>query len=141
MRAAHVFAIAVLGFSALPVMAAPAVAEPPHDTFPVSCDNGQSYVVDVMGNGDFTPAHIKGSTRVFVPHQFGETTAELRDADGNLVDTFTEPASVQGSGKQKGDLTCTFSFFFSSDGSDPEGPPAGYTFSGTGTATGHLSGR
>jgi hypothetical protein len=36
-------------------------------TIPVSCDDGQTVEVVVNGNGRFTPAHVVGSTAVFVP--------------------------------------------------------------------------
>jgi hypothetical protein len=40
---------------------------------PASCDNGQSYQVVVNGNGEFTPAHVIGTTSVFVPQSFNLT--------------------------------------------------------------------
>jgi hypothetical protein len=40
---------------------------------PVTCDNGQSLDVSVNGNGEFTPAHIIGSSSVFIPQAFNFT--------------------------------------------------------------------
>ena len=108
---------------------------------PFSLTCGQTtYSVVVNGNGEWTPAQDTGSNRVFVPHQFGTFHGEVRDAQGNLVDSFDEPGSVQGKGKQPRDITCTFVFHEVSDGSDPEFPE-GYTFHGTGTVIGQVSGR
>jgi hypothetical protein len=42
-------------------------------TFPATCDNGQTVQVVVNGNGEFSPAHIVGSTAVFVPQAFDLT--------------------------------------------------------------------
>jgi hypothetical protein len=65
---------------------------------------------------------------------------EVRDENGELVDSFDEPGEVQGSGKQKNDMSCTYTFSGVSDGSDPEFPE-GYTFEGTGGVTGQLVGK
>jgi hypothetical protein len=46
---------------------------------PVTCDNGQSLDASVNGNGEFTPAHIIGSSSVFIPQAF------------NLTFSFTPP--------------------------------------------------
>jgi hypothetical protein len=40
---------------------------------PATCDNGQSYEVVVNGNGEFTPAHVLGSSSVFIPEAFNIT--------------------------------------------------------------------
>jgi hypothetical protein len=106
--------------------------------FPLTC-NGVTYQVVTAGNGEWTPAHDANSNLVFIPHSFGVFHGEVRDADGNLVDSFDEPAATQGSGKQKNDVTCTYSFSEVSDGSDPEFP-AGYSFSGSGPVTGQIAG-
>jgi hypothetical protein len=42
-------------------------------TFPATCDNGQTVQVVVNGNGEFSPAHVVGSTAVFVPQAFDLT--------------------------------------------------------------------
>jgi hypothetical protein len=40
---------------------------------PATCDNGQSYQVVTNGNGEFTPAHVLGSTSMFIPEAFNLT--------------------------------------------------------------------
>lgn len=47
--------------------------------------------------------------------------------------------TVQGSGKQKDDVSCTYRFDQVSDGGDPE-LPLGYRFVGTGSVTGQVAG-
>ena len=98
--------------------AAPAAADPKGEQFDLVCDNGQTYSVVTSGNGDFTPAHDSESTTTFVPLSFGEFTGTVRDAQGNVVDTITEPGVSKGqSGKNAtGTLSCTFSFTGTEDG-------------------------
>lgn len=134
-RAAVVSSLAVL-----PVLsAAPAVAAPQQEVIRLVC-GGTTYSVVVSGRGEFTPARDLASTRVFVPHSFGPFTGVVRDPSGAIVEQFTEPGSTQGSGKQPHDLTCTYTVSFTSTGG-PDEPPAGTTFTGTGTVTGQVSGR
>jgi hypothetical protein len=116
---------------------APVLADPRHgEQISLTC-GGTTYSVVVNGNGEFTPAHDLASTRVFVPHAFGPFTGTIYDASGAVVATFTEPGSVQGSGHQPNDVSCTFRISFVSDGSDPD-VPAGDTFVGTGSVTGQI---
>jgi hypothetical protein len=70
-----------------------------------------------------------------VPVTLGVFTGTFRDAEGNVVGGFTEPAETKGNGKQKADATCSISIFEVSDGSDPDGPPKGFTFTGSATGT------
>ncbi len=132
--------IGALMVTSLPV-AGPAAAK---EGFPVTlvCDNGQIYdVVVVPGNGEFTPAKDQDSRLVLIPVAFGPFTGTVRDPDGNVVETFTEPGSVKGSGKQKSDATCTFEFSGVSDGSDPDFFPEGFSFEGSGSVDVKFSGR
>ncbi len=134
--------LAVVGLSAgLAVpMLSPASADPKGDTFSLTCGS-TAYQIVVKGNGTWSPAHDLGSTRVFIPHAFQGFHGEVYDTDGNLVGTFDDPGvQTQGSGKQKNDLSCTFSFVEVSDGTDPDFP-VGFTFVGSGGVTGQLSGR
>lgn len=140
MRLAHALLTVGLSASALPFLAGPVSAAPEQETIPLTCADGQSFDVVVNGNGEFTPARDLDTTRVLVPHAFGPFHGEVRDAQGVLVDSFDEDGVVKGSGKQKTDITCTFTFHEVSDGSDPEFP-AGYTFHGSGTVIGKLTGR
>lgn len=106
----------------------------------LTCGSQTLLVHIAPGNGDYTPALVDGTNQVLVPHAFGEFTGSVYNAQGGLVDSFTEPPSHKGSGKQQGDLTCSYSFDEVSDGSDPEFP-AGYRFVGSGTVTGKLAPR
>lgn len=105
------------------------------EVFPISCDNGKSYEVVSNGNGDFTPAHDVGSNATLVPVSFGAFTGTITDGNGNVVETFNEPAESKGQSAKglKNAVTCTFSFSEVSDGSHPDFP-LGYTFTGSGSA-------
>jgi hypothetical protein len=73
-------------------------------TFPATCDDGQTVQVVVIGNGAFTPAHIVGSTAVFIPQAFN-VTFEFTPPGGptqTMTDTSSKP-------NVHGDLvTCSF---------------------------------
>jgi len=122
-----------------PLAMAPASSwgDPNGEVLPLTC-GGVSYTVVVSGNGEFTPARDTASNKVFIPHAFPSFHGEIRDAAGTLVDSFDDPPVVQGSGKQKNDLSCTYSFHFVGDGSDDF--PVGWTFDGVGTVTGQVAG-
>ena len=110
------------------------------ETFALVCDNGTTYQATSNGNGEFTPAHDLGGTGVFVPVSFGTFSGTIRNAQGQVVDSFTEPGTSKGQSAKglSNPVTCTFSFSEVSDGSDPEFP-AGFTFSGSGSATVRLA--
>ena len=71
--------------------------------FPADC-GGQAVQVVVNGNGEFAPAHVLGSTAVFVPQAF-DLTFEFTPAGGateSETDTSSKP-------NVHGDLvTCSF---------------------------------
>jgi hypothetical protein len=117
-----------------------ASADPAADSTPfeLTCGN-ETYSVVTAGNGEWTPAHDTESNLVFVPHAFGPFHGEVRDAAGQVVDSFDEPGARQGKGKQPNDVSCVYTFEEVSDGSDPEFP-AGYSFHGSGTVTGQIAG-
>lgn len=118
-----------------------ALADPKGETFTLTCGGTTYTVATPQGNGEFTPAMDIGSHLVFVPHAFQGFHGELYDPSGALVDQFSDDTvDTQGSGKQKNDVVCTYTFSGISDGSDPEGPPAGYRFVGTGGVTGQIAG-
>jgi hypothetical protein len=84
-----------LGILMLAALAQGAAADPINAknslTFPADCDNGQTVQVVVNGNGEFSPAHVVGSTAVFIPQAF-DLTFEFtppggadRERDGHLV--------------------------------------------------------
>ncbi len=127
--------VTAIGGSVL--VAGPAAAHDGEDTFPVVCSDGNTYELESNGNGPFTSARDVHSNTVLVPVAFGVFTGTITDVDGVVVATFTEPGERKGSGKQKVDATCSFTFTdtFFSDGSDPEFPAVGtFTFTGSGTA-------
>ncbi|MGH9152227.1 MAG: hypothetical protein ACRD03_07505 [Acidimicrobiales bacterium] len=128
-----------LGMASTLVVGA-AGADPKGEAIPLDCDNGQSYVVYVNGNGEFTPGHVADGTAVVVPVAFGEFTGTVRDPDGDVVETFSEPGSTKGRSAKgvKDPVTCSFSFSFVGDGSDPEFPE-GYSFEGSGTVVVRLT--
>jgi hypothetical protein len=96
---AAVLALAVFvpGASADPLNAKTSFA------FPATCD-GQTVQVVVNGNGEFTPAHVLGSTAVFVPEAL-DVTFEFTPTGGmpeTQIDTSSKP-------NVHGDLvTCSF---------------------------------
>ena len=135
MRARRLSTLLVSGGLVLGTAVAPAIADPQKgEIIPVDCDNGQSYVIAVNGNGAFTPAHDTASTATFVPVSFGEFTFTVTDAQGNVVDQGTEPGIDKGKGNaakgKKTLITCEFSFSDTEDG---------LTFEGGGTVTGFLT--
>ena len=101
---------AVLGAAvvALAVFAPAASADPVGAknslTIPATCDNGQSVTVVVNGSGEFAPAHVLGSTAVFIPQAF-DLTFEFTPT-GGTTETETDTASKP---NVHGDLvTCSF---------------------------------
>jgi hypothetical protein len=93
---------------------------------PATCDDGNSYTVAVNGEGEFTPAHVVGSTAVFIPQAF-DLTFEFTPTEGtpeSETDTSAKP-------HVHGDLTtCSIDF----TQSEPEG-----SFHLFGTVTGFFT--
>jgi hypothetical protein len=97
-----------LGILMVAVLAQGAAADPIEAknsfTFPATCDDGQTVQVVVNGNGEWTPAHVVGSTAVFVPQAF-DTTFEFTPP-GGPTQTETDTSSKH---NVHGDLvTCSF---------------------------------
>jgi hypothetical protein len=120
-------AVAVL---ALTVFAPGASADPLNAknslALEANCDDGQTVQVVVNGEGEFTPAHVVGSTAIFVPQAF-DITFEFTPTDGT-TETETDTSSKP---NLHGDLvTCSFDV----TQSFPEG-----TFHLFGTATGFFT--
>ena len=128
--------IAAIGLALAAATGVAGAAGPQEETFELVCDNGENYEVWAWGNGEFTPAHDVDSNIVVVPVEFGVFHGEVRDASGVLVDSFDDPAVSKGQSAKglKDAVECTFEFSEVSDGSDPEFP-AGFTFTGEGSAT------
>jgi hypothetical protein len=104
-RCAALGAAAVLGIAVF----APAASADPLKAknslaFPATCDDGQTVQVVVNGNGRFTPAHVVGTTAVFVPQAL-DVTFEFTPP-GGPTETETETVSKP---HVHGDLvTCSF---------------------------------
>ena len=95
-------------------------------TFTTTCD-GQQLEFVVIGGGDFTPAHVVGSTTVFIPEVFDLTFSFTPPGGPTETETFTAAKN-----NPKGDVTCSL------DASEttPEG-----TFRVVGTVTGFFTPR
>jgi hypothetical protein len=97
----------VLAAVAIGVLAGTASADPANAktslAFPANCQ-GQTVQVVVNGNGEFSPAHVLGSSAVFVPQAF-DLTFEFTPTGGQTMsdsDTASKP-------NVHGDLvTCSF---------------------------------
>jgi hypothetical protein len=107
-------------------------ADPQGEEIPLECDNGESYVVNANGNGEFTPGRVADGTAVFVPVGFGPFTFTVTDAQGNVVESGTEPASAKGQSAKgvKDAVTCTFTFGGTEDG---------FTFEGSGSVVARIT--
>jgi hypothetical protein len=119
-------AVAVL---ALALFAPAASADPLNAknslAFPATCD-GQTIEVVVNGGGEFSPAHVVGSTAVFIPQAF-DLTFEFTPT-GGTTETETDTSSKN---NVHGDLvTCSF---------DVTQTFPGGTFHLFGTATGFFT--
>jgi hypothetical protein len=125
---------AVLAICALPIaMFVPSAgADPTHAknslTLNAVC-NGTPYQVVTNGNGEFTPAHVIGSTQTFVPYAF-DLTFTFTPPGGP---TQTNPDTSAKGGPHKGAMTCTIPF---QSFSGPQG-----TFTIAGSVTGFLTPR
>jgi hypothetical protein len=98
----------ILGILMLAALVQGAAADPVNArnslTFPATCDNGQTAQVVVNGNGEFSPAHVVGSTAVFIPQAF-DITFEFTPP-GGPTESDTDTSSKH---NVHGDLvTCSF---------------------------------
>ncbi len=112
MKALSLLAIAGLTMAASLAGAGAAAADPTKaQTLTLVCDNGSTYTVVVNSSGAWSPAHDVNSTSTLVPVSFGEVHGTVTDANGSVVDGFTDPAMVKGrSGSQlrATSASCTF---------------------------------
>ena len=97
-----------LGILMLAALAQGAAADPINAknnlTFPATCDDGQTIQVVVNGNGAWSPAHVVGSTAVFIPQAFDLTFAFT--PTGGPTQTETD---IRSKPNLHGDLvTCSF---------------------------------
>jgi hypothetical protein len=98
------FGAAVLGVAVfVPAASADPLNAKNSLAFPATC-GAQTVQVVVNGNGQFTPAHVVGSTAVFVPQAF-DVTFEFTPT-GGTTETETDTSSKP---HVHGDLvTCSF---------------------------------
>ena len=112
MKTRSLLAIAGLTMAASFAGAGAAAADPTKaQTLTLVCDNGSTYTVVVNSSGEWSPAHDVNGTSMLVPVSFGALHGTVTDANGNVVDEFTDPASVKGrSGSQQRatSASCTF---------------------------------
>jgi hypothetical protein len=99
----------------------------------LDCGSAGTFDVVVNGNGQWTPGHLLSGNGVVVPLSFSEQTITVRDAEGNVVDEFTEPAATKGSARARGRerISCAFSATFEDEG---------LTITATGSVTGFRAG-
>ncbi len=114
-----------LGILMLAALAQGAAADPINAknafTFEATCD-GQTVQFVVIGNGEFTPAHVVGSTAVFIPEVFDITFQFTPPGGTTVTETFTAAKP-----NPLGDVTCSF---------DVSETTAEGTFRAFGTVTG-----
>ena len=96
-----------LGILMLAALAQGAAADPINAknsfSFPATCD-GQTVQLVVNGNGEFTPAHVVGSTAVFIPEAFNVTFEFILPGEPTQSETDTSSKP-----NVHGDLvTCSF---------------------------------
>ena len=96
-----------LGILMLAALAQGAAADPINAknsfSFPATC-GGQTVQLVVNGNGEFTPAHVVGSTALFIPEAFNVTFEFTLPGEPTQSETDTSSKS-----NVHGDLvTCSF---------------------------------
>jgi len=100
------FSMILAGLAVAGVLIPAATADPSHakNATQISAQcGGQTIMVVVNGNGEFTPAHVVGSTSVFVPTAF-DTTFTFTPTGGTPMsetDTSMKAAPI------KNTTTCT----------------------------------
>jgi len=133
-RLASLLAIAVLAAALAAEATSAAPSNAPNATVvALDCGSAGAFDVVVNGNGEWTPGHLLSGNGVVVPLSFGEQTITVRDAEGNIVDQFTEPATAKGRARASGRerVSCTFSATFEDNGS---------TITAAGSVTGFMTG-
>jgi hypothetical protein len=106
----HLAAVSVAGAFAAALLAPTASADPVHakNAFTVQATCGTRTLTAVTnGNGEFTPAHISGSTAVFVPTKFDLT---FTFTAAGSTQTQTQHDTSMKSARVKNTITCTIPF-------------------------------
>jgi len=133
-RLGSALAIAALaaGLTGGAALAAPSNA-PNAITATLDCGSAGTFDVVVNGRGEWGAGHLLAGNGVVIPLSFAEETATVRDAEGNVVDQFTEPATTKGRARARGRerVTCNYTASITDDG---------FTVTITGTVTGFLAG-
>jgi hypothetical protein len=117
-----------LGILMMVALAQAAAADPINSknafTFTTTCD-GQQVEFVLIGNGDFTPAHVVGSTTVFIPEVIDITFTFTPPGGPTETETFTAAKA-----NPQGDVTCDINISETA----PEG-----TFTAVGTVSGFFT--
>jgi hypothetical protein len=103
----HLAAVSVAGAFAAALLVPAASADPVHakNAFTVQAVCGTRTLTAVTnGNGTFTPAHISGSTAVFVPTKLDLT---FTFTPAGSTQTFTDHSTVTKRARVKHTMTCT----------------------------------
>ena len=130
----------------LVALSTPGAAAAPGDTVPVECDNGESYVLTVNGNGEYTPGRDTGSTSVLVPIRFGNFVFRATLPDGTVIEDSEPGSEYKGHGavsehNPRDTVTCTFSETDTVTEDNPvEDFPIGTVLFFQGEVTGYLTG-
>lgn len=116
--------------------AAAPVNAPNAQTVALDCGEAGTFQVVVNGDGAWSPGHDLNSNAILIPVSFGEETATVRDAEGNVIDESTRPAMTKGQGKARAQhrnpIACTYTLSFTEDGN---------TITVSGSVTGFIAGR
>ena len=100
------FSMILAGLAVAGVLIPAATADPGHakNATQISAHcGGQTIMVVVNGNGEFTPAHVVGSTSVFVPTAFDTTFTFTPTGGTPMAETDTSAKA----GPIKNTTTCT----------------------------------
>jgi hypothetical protein len=86
----------------------------------VDCDNGATYQLILIGNGEFAAGHDSASNSIIVPTAIGSFHGVLTDAEGNVIDEFTDPPATKGNATKDRATSAECTFEFDQTFTDPE---------------------
>ena len=87
---------------------------------PLVCDDGASYEVVVNGNGDFGVGHDTASNAMLIPTAFGPFHGVITDAEGNVLDEFTDPPLIKGNATKDRATSVSCTYVLDDTFTDPE---------------------
>ena len=122
----------VAGAFAVAAIAPSAGADPTHAKNALQLQavcGAKTLIVVVNGNGEFTPAHVIGSTSVFIPTSFNVTFTFAPTGGSTMTNTDTSAKAAP----LKNTITCSIPF--------QSFPSPGGTFTIQGTVTGFFTPR